>query len=102
MWDVDSGKELYRFTGHNGSVHQLSLSSDAKRLVTSSADGSAKVWDLATVVRKLDGIDHPTPSLHPRCTVDVVAGGKTGFALSLFICACFAEVVVGTKLWFIL
>ena len=66
MWDVDSGKELHRYTGHNGSVHQLSLSTDAKRFVSSSADGSSKVWDLWTIVKRLDGTDgsetyHPNP-----------------------------------------
>lgn len=81
MWDVDSGKELHRFTGHNGCVHQLSLSSDAKRLVSSSADGTSKVWDLATVTRKLDGtpLEHPSspPPLHPPCTViPFLSGGK--------------------------
>lgn len=83
MWDVDSGKELHRFMGHNGSVHQLSLSGDAKRLVSSSADGSAKIWDLSTVIRKLDGtlVDHPSsPPLRPPCTVTMVSGGKTSFA----------------------
>ena len=87
MWDVDSGKELHRFMGHSGSIHQLSLSRDAKRFVSSSADGSVKVWDLLTVTGKLDGIplDHPSSTpLHPSCTVvrgsRVVSGGKS-FAL---------------------
>lgn len=87
MWDVDSGKELHRFVGHNGSIHQLSLSRDAKRFVSSSADGSVKVWDLSAVISKLDGtpLDHPSsPPFHPPCTIvmgsrTLVAGGKSCF-----------------------
>ena len=75
MWDVDSGKELHRFTGHNGCVHHLALSSDSMRLVSSSADGTVKVWDLKSVTRKLDGTTHSTikdTSSRP----DLVPGGK--------------------------
>jgi WD40 repeat protein len=90
MWDVDSGKELHRFIGHSGSIHQLSLSKDAKRFVSSSADGSVKVWDLSAVIGKLDGtpLDHPSSThFHPPRTVvmgfhAVVAGGKS-FAFDL-------------------
>lgn len=90
MWDVDSGKELHRFTGHNGRIHQLSLSRDAKRFVSSSADGSVKVWDLSVVTGKLDGtpLDHPSSTpLHSPCTVvmgshALVYGGKS-FAFGL-------------------
>lgn len=85
MWDVDSGKELHRFIGHNGSIHQLSLSRDAKRFVSSSADGSVKVWDLSAIICKLDGtpFDHPSSThFHLPCTVAMgshalVSGGKS-------------------------
>lgn len=78
MWDVDSGKELYRFVGHNGSVHHLSLSSDHKRLVSCSADGTVKVWDLLSVTSILDGTVDSPPTKLPTpysCTL-AFAGGK--------------------------
>ncbi len=58
MLDADSGRELHRFTGHNGSVHHLALSCDSRRMVSSSADGTVKIWDLQSVIRKLDGTTH--------------------------------------------
>ena len=77
MWDVDSGKELEQFTGHNGSVHHLSLSSDSKRLVSCSADGTVKVWNLESVTNKLDGTVEP-PKFNPTpsnpCTLDLIGG----------------------------
>ena len=92
MWDVDSGKELHRFSGHTGRIHQLSLNRDANRFVSSSADGSAKVWDLSAVTDKLDGtpLDHPSSApFHPSCSVvmsshALVYGGKS-FAFDLKI-----------------
>ena len=59
MFDVDSGKELHRFTGHNGAVLHLALSRDCRSFVSSSSDGTAKVWDLASVVSKIDGTQAP-------------------------------------------
>jgi WD40 repeat protein len=99
MWDVDSGKELHRFIGHNGSIHQLSLSRDAKRFVSSSADGSVKVWDLSAVICKLDGtqLDHPSSThYHPPCTVvmgshALVSGGKS-FAFDLSFADLFSVI----------
>ena len=78
MWDVDSGKELERFTGHNGSIHHLSLSRDSKRLVSCSADGTVKVWDVETVTNKLDGTVEPpkfNPPSNPR-TLSLNGGKK--------------------------
>lgn len=77
MWDVDSGKELERFVGHNGSVHHLSLSKDSKRLVSCSADGTVKIWNLESITNKLDGIVEP-PTFNaippnPR-TLDLIGG----------------------------
>ena len=91
MWDVDSGKELHRFIGHSGSIHQLSLSKDAQRFVSSSADGSVKVWDLAAVISKLDGtqLDHPSSThFSSPCTVlmgshALVFGAGKSFASDL-------------------
>lgn len=75
MWDVDSGKELELFTGHNGSVHHLSLSWDSKRLVSSSADGTVKVWNLELVTNKLDGTVEP-PKFNPPLNPRTLIGGK--------------------------
>jgi len=44
--DAQSGKELFALRGHTAPI--TSLKFDAQRLVTSSQDGTARIWDVAT------------------------------------------------------
>jgi WD40 repeat protein len=46
VWDVNSGKELVCFSGHESTVTSAAFSSDGTRVVTTSVDGTARVWDL--------------------------------------------------------
>jgi len=46
LWDLDSGREVRRFEGHEGTVYALALSADGKRLVSGSLDGTARLWDM--------------------------------------------------------
>jgi WD40 repeat protein/serine/threonine protein kinase len=46
VWDAQSGRLLFTLLGHNGQVSGLAYSADGKRLVSSSADQTVKVWDL--------------------------------------------------------
>jgi WD40 repeat protein len=55
VWEVATGGELVRWTGHQDTVRELALSADGRRLVTMSADHTALVWDLA----HLAGADRP-------------------------------------------
>jgi WD40 repeat protein len=50
LWDVNSGKELRRLTGHSRSVLGVAFSSDGRRAVTCSTDfeGAVKVWDVGS------------------------------------------------------
>lgn len=101
MWDVDSGKELHRFSGHNGRIHQLSLSKDARRFVSSSADGSVKVWDLSAVTCKLDGtpLDHPSSTLIKLpCTVVRGSHGLGGKNLLAFGMRCASFVLLDSEI----
>jgi WD40 repeat protein len=47
-WDAQDGVLLGRFQGHSGAVTDVDFSPNSKLLVTSSADGTARVWNLAT------------------------------------------------------
>jgi WD40 repeat protein len=49
VWDADTGKELHRLDGHEGSVHALTFTPDGKFLITAGDDGTAVVWDLAAL-----------------------------------------------------
>jgi hypothetical protein len=48
LFEADTGKELQAFSGHGGGVESVAFSPDGKRAVSSSYDGTARVWDVAT------------------------------------------------------
>jgi WD40 repeat protein/uncharacterized caspase-like protein len=48
VWDASSGQKIGTFEGHTGRVNSLSVSPDGKRMLTASADGTARLWDTAT------------------------------------------------------
>ena len=45
LLDVDSGKVLQRYAGHNDSVYAIAISADAKLVATGSYDRQIIVWD---------------------------------------------------------
>jgi hypothetical protein len=47
VWEVASGRERARFTGHAGFVVATAFSPDGTRLVTGGTDCTALVWDLS-------------------------------------------------------
>ncbi len=58
LWDVATGKEVRRFTGHkHGAVLSVAFSRDGKQVLTGSEDQTACLWDTATgkVIRQLTG-----------------------------------------------
>jgi len=55
LWNTE-GKLLLNLTGHKDSVHSLDISSNARYLLTTSADKTASLWDLkGTLVRSFGG-----------------------------------------------
>lgn len=48
IFDVEVGQLKVILRGHHDLIHDISWSQDDNYLVTASADGSAKVWDLTT------------------------------------------------------
>lgn len=48
LWEVASGKLLRTLEGHQGDVSSVEFSPDGKRLVSTSADGSVRIWDART------------------------------------------------------
>lgn len=47
-YDLRTGKILHSFKGHSAIVTQIEYSSDKSQLITSSTDGTAKIWDIKT------------------------------------------------------
>jgi WD40 repeat protein len=56
MWDLHTGKEVKRFHGHDHSkvktVYNVAFSPDGKKLLSASADGTARLWDVERGIEK--------------------------------------------------
>jgi len=48
LWELESGKQLQRFWGHNWWVWDANFSTDERRIVTASQDGTAVIWSAET------------------------------------------------------
>lgn len=48
LWDVQSGQEVRRFTGHTAGVLKVRFSPDGKTVLTISPRDSIRMWDAAT------------------------------------------------------
>lgn len=48
IWYTDSGKEVKSLPGHTDDVLSLSAGANGARLVSAGADGTVRVWDVAT------------------------------------------------------
>ena len=46
LWDVATGKEFRQFKGHAGPVLSFALSRDGRLLMSGSADGTMRLWQL--------------------------------------------------------
>jgi WD40 repeat protein len=48
VWEVDTGKTMIRYRGHNGHVYKAAFSPDGRFVVTASADQTAHIFDAQT------------------------------------------------------
>lgn len=83
LWDVATGVEIRRFTGHTGAITALAISRDGARLVSASEDGTLRVWDLINGVQagQLTGVDGAITTLAFGADGALVSGGDTGLLL---------------------
>src|SRR5262249_17436999 len=47
LWDADSGEQKATLRGHGREVTSAEFRPDGRRVVTTGADGTARVWDLS-------------------------------------------------------
>ena len=48
MWETDTKREVRNFIGHTDIVSSVHLSPDQKILLSSSSDGSVRLWDISS------------------------------------------------------
>jgi WD40 repeat protein len=53
LWDTWTGKEVGIFEGHRGGLASADFAPDGRKLVTSSSDATAVVWDLGPIRERL-------------------------------------------------
>ena len=70
---VDKLKNLPKLVGlvvHGAEINSASFSPDATRIITSGADGTVKVWDVATGALVGKPLAHPRPVLHAELSLN--------------------------------
>jgi RNA polymerase sigma factor (sigma-70 family) len=48
LWSADNGKEVARFTGHDGYVTAVRFFPDGKTLASAGHDGTIRIWDITS------------------------------------------------------
>ncbi|XP_061425412.1 jouberin isoform X2 [Lethenteron reissneri] len=80
VFEVPSGQLLMELPGHLGLVYDLSWSHDSSHLLSSSSDGTARLWNVEGRVRAAEKVlPHPcftyAGQLHPGATAAVAVTG---------------------------
>jgi dipeptidyl aminopeptidase/acylaminoacyl peptidase len=79
IWDVATGRERARLSGHTGPVRALAISPDGTYLASAGGDGTVRIWDVATGRERARLSGHTGPvlalAISPDGTYLAWAGG---------------------------
>ncbi|TIC35312.1 WD40 repeat-like protein [Wallemia mellicola] len=76
VWDVKTGQQLERLTGHKDSVYSVAFAPDGQSLVSGSLDRTLKIWDLSGTIKAINGGNPPQVQ-------NEINGEKTGYAVCI-------------------
>jgi WD40 repeat protein len=80
LWDVDMGKVIAKWTGHDGRVWNICWNRDGRRVVSGGSKGTARVWDVEsgkTVLVIETGFDEVYAVIYSPDTTMIATGGYT-------------------------
>jgi hypothetical protein len=77
VWEVASGTERVRFTGHKDAVQSVAFSPDGRLLASGSRDGTALVWDLHSL-NKADPTDRELTAAWGSLAGGLASGADDG------------------------
>jgi WD40 repeat protein/Flp pilus assembly protein TadD len=83
IYDATTGRRVAVGRGHSAAVYRLNFSRDGKRIVSASADGTARVWDAATGKQLVSFAEHGKDVLGAEFSPDgkrVVSCGSDNLA----------------------
>lgn len=66
IWDLDTGKEVRRYVGHEGPVWGVGLNHDESLLATCSSDGTVRIWPTARS-DKIHALSHDSVIVGSLC-----------------------------------
>ena len=83
VWDLASGRARRTCEGHTDWVHSVALSSDGRRVLSGSEDGTTRLWDTETGVERCRCEGHTAGVTSVALTDDgrlALSGSKDGTA----------------------